>query len=413
MIQEETKSKLWTKGFISIAACVFFIFSTFYVLLVSLPVFILDVRQGTAMEAGLTTTIMLISAIVTRPLAGRMIERFGSKIILLVGVIIFAAMAFLYLVPLSIPGLLVLRFLHGIGFGMVTTAGGAIVADVIPQHRRGEGMGYYVLAMNLGMVIGPFLGISILQNYGEVWLFSVASVLATGAFICSVMLWFTFSEERYVNSESISKKEDIIEKSALRISFIACFFAIVYAGILSFVSVYAIEIGLGSVSGLFFIVYAVILIITRPFTGRIFDRYGANVIVYPCIVFFAVGLFILSISETTVVFLLAAAFIGLGWGTLFPSFQTLAINGAPYHRAGAATATFLSVFDIGVGLGSALLGWVIATIGFETLYMTSAIYVLIGIGLYFGLISKPQAKVRENQQVSKAGLYDEKVQRID
>jgi predicted MFS family arabinose efflux permease len=96
-------------------------------------------------------------------------------------------------------------------------------------------------------------------------------------------------------------------------------------------------------------------------------------------------MFILSQANSAFIFLLAAGFIGLGWGTLFPTFQTLAIQSAPPKRRAMATATFLSVFDMGIGLGSYLVGLVAAGISFSQLYFYGSFYVLLGMGVYIYL----------------------------
>ena len=128
--------------------------------------------------------------------------------------------------------------------------------------------------------------------------------------------------------------KDLIEVSALRISLVAFFFALVYSSIVSFVSVYAEERQLTEVASYFFIVYVIALIVSRPFTGKWFDQFGANVIMIPSIISFAIGMFLLSQANSAFIFLLSAAFIGLGWGTIFPTAQTIAIQIAPSKRRG-------------------------------------------------------------------------------
>src|SRR3954464_4683888 len=124
------KPKLWTKSFISISLSNFFLFLTFYVLLVTLPIYAIQEFHSNASEAGLMTTVFLISAIISRPLAGQWLEKAGHKKVLLTALIIFSGASLLYFFPKTIIGFLAIRLLHGIGFGMATTAVGAIVADL-------------------------------------------------------------------------------------------------------------------------------------------------------------------------------------------------------------------------------------------------------------------------------------------
>ncbi|MFL6557682.1 MAG: MFS transporter, partial [Bacillus sp. (in: firmicutes)] len=185
--------------------------------------------------------------------------------------------------------------------------------------------------------------------------------------------------------------------SAIPIAIVGYFLAIVYSALLSFVSVYATEIHLTEVSSLFFVVYAIVLLISRPFTGKWLDQYGPNVIVYPSIVLFAIGMFILSQSSGVVSFLLSAGMIGLGWGTLFPTFQTIAIQDAAPRKRGLATATFLSIFDIGIALGSFVLGLAAAKMSYSSVYSLCSFYVLLGLVLYYFLHTRKTASFKEHK----------------
>ncbi|MGG1399930.1 MFS transporter [Bacillus salipaludis] len=379
-----SKPKLWTKDFISISLSNFFLFLTFYILLVTLPIFALKEFHSSASQAGLMTTVFLLSAIISRPLAGQWLERAGSRKVLLTALIIFAGASLFYFFPKSITGFLIIRLLHGVGFGMATTAAGTIVADLIPASRRGEGMGYFVMSINMAMVLGPFLGLLAIQQWGSSWLFSLTLVVAIGALLTGLSIKLPKKEQQVEPTvQSSFSVRNLFEASAVPISIVGGFLAIVYSALLSFVSVYASEIHLANVASLFFVVYAAFLLLSRPFTGKWLDQYGSNVLFYPCIILFAIGLLVLSKANGAFTFLLSAALIGLGWGTLFPTFQTIAIQDAAPKKRGLATATFLSIYDTGIALGSFFIGLVAAKMSYSSLYFLCAFYVLIGAVLYY------------------------------
>lgn len=395
------KPKLWTKDFINISLSNFFLFLTFYILLVTLPIYALQEFDSNASQAGLMTTVFLLSAIISRPLAGLWLERGSNKKVLLTALIIFAAASLLYFIPQSVTGFLVIRLLHGVGFGMATTAVGAIVADLIPSSRRGEGMGYFVMSTNMAMVLGPFVGLTAIQQWGANTMFILTVIVAIGALITGLTVKLKKPEhhDRRVVLPAFSFK-NFIEPSAVSIAIVGSFLAIVYSALLSFVSVYANEINLAEVSSLFFVVYAIILLMSRPFTGKWLDRYGPNVIVFPSIILFAAGMLVLSQSGGAITFLVSAGMIGLGWGTLFPTFQTIAIQNAAPRKRGLATATFLSIYDIGIALGSFLVGLIAAKLDFSSLYFLCAFYVLIGAVLYYFLqVRKPEVKRQQYLKV--------------
>jgi MFS family permease len=387
-------SRLWTKDFISVSLSNFFLFMTFYFLLVSLPVLVIQQFGSSKTEAGLMTTVFLISAIIIRPIAGFAIERIGLRKILVTALFIFLGSSLLYFVAKTMPVLLVIRFLHGIGFGMATTAAGALVANIIPRARSGEGMGYFIMSANLAMVIGPFVGLTAIQRWDSTVLYLISVICAVLALIAGLIINVPDNQSKNTIHSGFHIK-NFFELKAVPISLVAAFFAIVYSGILSFVSVYAKEIGLLEVSSFFFVIYAVVLLLSRPFTGRWYDQFGANIIIYPAIILFSIGMFVLSGAHTAIAFLIAAALIGIGYGTIFPSLQTIAISKAEPAKRGTATATFLSIFDTGIGLGSFIVGMIVADIGFRAFYLNSSLYVLVGIVVYFALHARKQPLIQK------------------
>ncbi|MGJ7913113.1 MFS transporter [Neobacillus sp. LXY-1] len=388
------KPKLWTKNFISSSIANFLTFTTFYYLLVTLPIYAMQELKSNESEVGLIVTFFLIAAIITRPFAGKWIEKIGKFPVFLTAFLIVFVSSFLYFIAHSLWILLIIRSLHGIGFGMATTATGAIVADLIPESRKGEGMGYYVLTLNLGMVVGPFLGLTIMHLGSTNLLFSINALLALFAliFVIFVRIPKKIMPKEVRNLNTNKGIKSLLEMSAIPISLISGFFALAYSGIISFVSVYAKEIGQVQAASYFFVVYASVLLISRPFTGKWYDQYGANKIIYPSILLFAIGTYLLSLSPTLPLFLLSGALVGLGWGTIFPSLQTIAIEIAPAEKRALATATYLSTFDFGFGIGSFLFGLATVKVGYSTLYFYSTFFVLAGIVIYYLLHGNSSVK---------------------
>lgn len=375
-----SKPRLWTKNFLNVCASNFFVFLVFYLLFVTMPIYAMEeigVEEG---EAGLIITIFLLAAILIRPFTGQWIESIGRRPIVVIALAIFLTSSGLYLWVDSFVLVLVVRFLQGIGFGMGTTVLGALAADVVPDSRKGEGLGYFAMSMNLAMVIGPFIGLTLSQTMGYSLMFTVCLLLSGIAFIAGLTIHAPGKELSHQRS-LVPSMHNLLEKPVIPIALTGALMALAYAGVLSFVSVYANNLGIGEAASYFFIVYAVVLLISRPFTGKWFDQYGENVIVIPSIVVFGVGMLVLSFAHTPFTLLLSGGLIGLGWGTLVPSFQTIALKKVP-ARAGAATATFFTIFDIGMGVGSYVVGAVASGIGFSSLYFNSSFIIFGAIILY-------------------------------
>ncbi len=372
------KEVLWNKGFVFVSLANFFLFVTYYALLVSLPSAAMRNYGATGMIAGLFTTVFLVAAIIIRPLMGPWIERLGKRFILISSLLIFAVVSFSYVFFDSVTPLLILRFIHGIGFGMATTITGVIIADLVPESRKGEGMGYFVMSNNLAMVIGPFIALTIFRE------FNIDVLFWLGTFFSLIALVFGLGTKLAKEEKVMEpKRQPMFEKAAMPISLTGAFFALAYSTVLSFMAVFAVERGLGSESSFFFLVFAVVLILSRPFTGRWFDQYGANVVIFPAILLFGLGMLSLGLSHGAVLFFFAAGLIGVGWGTLFPCFQTLAIQSVEPKRRPVATATFLSTFDIGMGGGSLIVGALAGGMDLGMIYVFSSLYIFTGMGVYY------------------------------
>ncbi|WP_347552535.1 MFS transporter [Pseudalkalibacillus hwajinpoensis] len=386
------KRPIWTKSFVNISISNLFIFIVFYALLTLLPIYVTDVVGGSESQAGLIITIFLLSAIIVRPFSGRLIDRFGKKKMLVTSAGMFACASFLYPFIEQYETLLVLRFFHGVWFSIVTTAAGAIAADSIPRERRGEGLGYFAMSMNLAVVTGPFLALTLLQFVSYVTIFLVLCGIIVIGLLC------TLGVKTVETGEPVKKTklsfDDLFERRSFPIAFVGLFVAFSYASVISFISLYAKSLGLLETAGFFFAVFAVAMLVSRPFTGRLFDMRGPNTVILPAFVLFAIGLVTLSFTNYAWMLLLAGAFIGLGYGSIVPSFQTLAIQAAPESRSAHATATFFTFFDTGIAAGSYVLGIIVTTLGYANLYMILGIFV-IAIMLFYQWIQK-QRKPEKN-----------------
>ena len=395
----EQKPKLWTKDFVLVSTSNFLLFTSFYMLMVTLAVFSIEKFHASQSQAGLASSIFVLGAVLVRPIAGKTIEKIGKKKLLLFGLILFLVMMLFYFPVNNLALLLIIRFIHGFAFGISTTATGTIVADIIPAVRRGEGMGYFATSNNLAMAIGPFLGLYISQNFEFNMIFITTTAFAVVAFFATLFLRVPKTTFAPVESEAKSgfRISDYFEKSTMPIAILVAIIGFTYSSILSFFTAYAADINLVDVASFFFILYAIFLLISRPFTGQMFDRMGENAVIYPSLLLFAIGMFILSQASIGITLLLAGAIIGVGFGTFQSSAQTVAINEAPRHRIGLATSTYFVFFDFGIGVGPFLMGFILPLIGFRGLYGSMAAIIFVCIFVYYTVHGK-KATARKKAQ---------------
>lgn len=177
--------------------------------------------------------------------------------------------------------------------------------------------------------------------------------------------------------------DNYIEPRVIVISVIALFMGFAYSSVLSFLAAYAREIHLVQAGTFFFVVYAVVITITRPLTGIIFDRKGENYVLYPCYLFLAVGLYILSITDTAFLLLLSSVFVGLGYGTFMSNGQAVCIKLTHPHRVSVALSTYFVALDLGIGIGPYILGNMRNVFSFSQLYTVAGVIAFFCFILYF------------------------------
>ncbi|GIN96607.1 putative MFS-type transporter YwoG [Siminovitchia terrae] len=365
---------IWTKSFISLFCTNLSVFIVFYGLTATLPLYATGILNKTDQEAGLLMSIFLLSAIIVRPFTGKILDLIGKRRMLLFSLVLYLLCTVLYYFIDPFGLLLALRFLHGIGFSIATTACGAIAADIIPPARRGTGLGYFTMSTNLGVVLGPLIALSLIQAYSFDMLFIILSLLMiTGALFSLIVP--AHKQQNGAKAKRRMSFNDLFERKAVPVGFLACLTGLSYASILSYLSIYAQGKNLLGMTSSFFLVFAAVMLLARPFTGRLFDLKGPQYVLYPGLVLFIVGLIMLAFTNSATTFLLAGGFVGLGYGSLVPSMQTLAIQSVPIERSGYATATFYTFFDGGIALGSYIFGIIAAAKGYQSIYLISSILV--------------------------------------
>ncbi|AUX87400.1 MFS transporter [Acinetobacter sp. ACNIH2] len=375
--------QLWNKSFILCLANNLFLFVFYFAQTTILPIYILQDLNGSLTQAGLAMTLFMASSIAVRPFSGLIIEKFGRKKTFFVSEFLFCLFSIAYIFADNLQVLLWLRFLHGIWFSILTTVTVPIANEFIPDSRRGEGMGYFVMSVNLGIVLGPLIGLSLIQPLSYA---VVATILAAIVCLGFVFCFLIPVQTETSTMQKMQKKQlsihDFVEKKALPVSIMAMMVSFAYASIMSFISTYSASKNLLAYASLFFIVFAISMMSLRPLTGKIYDRKGPSYVIYPALVLFAVGLILLSQINSLIGFMLAAIFIGMGFGSVQPCLQTLAIQRAAPQRIGHATSTFFTFYDLGIAFGSILLGILITAQGYSMSYILCAVLVLLSLLFY-------------------------------
>ncbi|SFS95607.1 MFS transporter [Marininema halotolerans] len=384
MKSRENTQPMWTKEFILLALSNFFMFTSFYMLLPTLPIFVVKVLKGSVDQVGLIIGFFTTAQIFSRPLAGRWLDTIGRKKIFLWSRLLFLIIMIGYLGMKGLLLFFILRFLHGFSFGMATTASGTMVADLIPNERRAEGLGYYSGFASMAMVVGPTLGLWAIHLSNFSMMFILCSTLAALSVLLGSLIQYNEpTKNASTNTTRSFSWRQFIEPNAVFISIISMLLLALYGGIVSFISLYAQDLGMATIAGYFFSVYSLSILVARPITGKIADKYGASYVIYPGMIGCILGIILLSQAHSMIAFLLAGLLIGLGFGAIQPSLHAKVIQSVPSERRGAATATYFISADLGIASGAFVLGFIANAIGYRGMFLSTTLLILLGLLLYW------------------------------
>ena len=383
------KEKLFNTGFITITTINFIVFLIYYCFVVITAKFATSELGANPAQAGFAAGIYIIGTLIARLYIGKKLELIGRKQMLRFGAIIYLITTIAYLISTNIIILDTVRFLNGFAYGTISTAANAIVTAYIPESRNGEGINYYGLSTSLAAAIGPFIGILLLPIVGfksVIILAIVLSVLVTVAcYLFPVQnIELTDDHKKLLNSWSLNT---FIEYKVLFISIVAFLIGLSYSSVLGFLSIYADNLGLSTAGAFFFVVYALIITLTRPFAGQIFDAKGENAVMYPSFIFLAIGLLTLSFTTTSFMLLLSGALIGLGYGTFMSNGQAVCLKLVESSKVSIALSTYFIGLDLGLGFGPYALGTVHSFLSYSGIYVLCAV-LTVAVAILYAIFYK-------------------------
>lgn len=381
--------RLWSPAFINYGVSSGILYMTQYVLVAALPIILTSELGGSALDAGLAMTYFQIGTILCRPFAGRLIDGLDKRVILLISSALFFVIMGLFNLTTSLQTIFVLRGLHGAIFALGTTVMAALAVVVLPASRKGEGINMFAVFSNIAMVLGPAVGLYALQAYGSSALYMFLTIMTALAFILSnvIRLPKELAKPKQKKSKGWSISQ-FIEKRSLPWALMGLFIGFTYSGVLVFIPIELNSMGAGVWGSVFFAIFALMIIISRPLVGKVYARYGSRFVIYPGVGIFIVGLAILGVVSTPVGIICTAPLLGLGYGAAQPAFQALAVQSAPIERAGVSTATYFLALDIAVGAGSVILALIANALGYQYLYQITSLIMIIALALYHFVIRK-------------------------
>ena len=374
----ETKPVLWNRNFIQCCISYFLMNFSFYMLMPTMPVYLVEVLKINPSEVGVALSSYSIGLLCVRPFSGYLVDCFSRKPLYLFAFTVFACMFAGYLFATTVLTIMAVRFIQGGFMGMTSVSGNTIAIDVIPSRRRGEGMGFYGLTINLAMSLAPLVAVAVYDRYGfhPLVLVGLAIALVGVGSVCLI---------RYPKREKVERPPFSLDRfilvKALPTALAYLLSAIPYGMVVSFVVLYGKEINVSN-PGYFFIFMAIGVGTARLISGRLVDHGKIHLVSISALVFLTLSFAVFALFHIEIVFFASALAIGIGFGVCVPAIQCLFVNVAPHHMRGTATSTYLTSFDFGVGIGMLAAGFIASHADLATAYLVGAGCCLVSLLVY-------------------------------
>ena len=383
------KDTLVTSSYCFILAANFLLYFGFWLLIPVLPFYLSEVFSAGNSTIGIILSCYTVAALCIRPFSGYFLDSFARKPLYLMAYFIFMTMFAGYIIAGSLTLFIMFRIIQGVSFGMVTVGGNTVVIDIMPSSRRGEGLGYYGLSNNIAMAVGPMSGLFLHDagmSFTTIFCCSLGSCMA--GFVCASLVKTPYKPP--VRREPISLDRFILLKG-IPAGISLLLLSIPYGMTTNYVAMYAKQIGINATTGFFFTFMAIGMAISRIFSGKIVDRGKITQVISAGLYLVVFSFFLLSACVyliswnnmvCTIVFFSVALLLGVGFGIMFPAYNTLFVNLAPNSQRGTATSTYLTSWDVGIGIGMLTGGYIAEVSTFDKAYLFGACLTIVSM-LYF------------------------------
>ena len=379
----ERRERLWNSNYLKVWCANFMIFFSFMLLTPLLPSYLSDTFGADKQTIGIVLSGYTLTALLIRALSGYIVDSFPRRTVLILSYALFALFFAGYIVAGSLVLFAIVRTLHGAPFGATTVSNSTVAIDVLHPSRRAEGIGYYGLSNNIATAISPTVALLLFGAYKSYdLLFWVAFITALIG-LASTLSVKLREREIVKNNQPLSLDRFILLKGWRQGAAMICY-AFSYGVLATYIAIYGQEeLGITGGTGLFFMLLAIGLILSRLVGGRKLRQGKVTQNASIGIAVSLVGYFIFAAVHNYWGYYGAALIIGLGNGHMFPAFQTMFINLAPNSQRGTANSTLLVSWDIGIGLGILVGGIVSEHIGYHAAFWTAWGVNLLGVSIFY------------------------------
>jgi MFS family permease len=383
----ETAQRLFTPRFFLMCGFSFTVFLSAFQLLPVAPYRILALG-GSAAVAGLFLGFLTYSSAFTAPLTGSLADRLGSRRILLISSLAITAFSLIYAVVPTYPQMLGLVIVHGVFWSGLLSASAAYVTALVPVSRRAEGIGYWGLSTVLAVSVAPTIGLWVYSNGGWTAMCLEAAALNL---LMAIIAWRLPPEAPRAAHAAPLSRRTLLEWRVLIVSASLFLYSFGYGGLTSFVTLYTDANGV-TPRALYFTLFSLTIVLTRPFIGRFADRAGYRRVFLPSVGLVVIAFALLAFGGSRPLLVVSALLFGTGFGSAYPAFLGHVLKFVDENRRGAAFGSIIGMFDTGIGTGSIAMGWIVEHMGYQVAWATAASLAACSIP-YFLIVEKRVLRV--------------------
>lgn len=388
----ETNNKIWNRRFILLFLTNLLVLAAFYASIPIIPVYCQEIGI-TGSKIGIVLTAMSVATILFRPVAGYLLDNFNRYRVYLVFLALFC-LSFPAFIAFPIFGLLILiRLYMGAVYSVCGSATMTLAGDVLPPTKITEGISRFAFTVSIGMAVGPYVGIQVQNHMSSKTSFLTIFAITVAALICESCCRIRYPK---VQRKKFSIR-DSIYAPALPFMFNMMFLMIPYGAVIAYSSILAQEKNLTAFLPYFYICLVAGMLTSKLSTQKMIDAGKHRVLVYISMAILIITMVSYLFLTSGVHLLVAGFFFGLGYGILQPLFQSFVTGTTPAPKRGVANATYMLSYDVGIGIGSLLMGFLQEPIGLPVGFALTAIAYVIGGIVYTAYVDRYYRKLRQSQ----------------
>jgi MFS family permease len=378
----QTMRKIFTREFILGFFAQFASISVFYILIPTLPIYLL--RSGsTEAEIGVLIGVFFVSSLALRPFVGKALLRTPEKFFMIVGALLFALTSLAYLVAPPFWPFFLVRIFQGVGLALFHTASFTLVAHISPEAQLGQSLSYFFLAPNISLALAPSLGMFLINRFSFTFLFLTCFSLS----LCGLLITLKLKGRPIPPTEDPSpQKGMLLSWKAIPPSIVNFLNFIMWGALTAFFPLYALNHGVTN-SGFFFTVIAIMFFLGRAFGAKILDLYSRDSVIPLLLVMSLISMVILAFSKNLTMFILVAVIWGIGNALLTPAILVYVLDRAGSSK-GPAIGMYMLLSDLGLGLGPVIMGIIIRLSSYPTMFLCLAFTGVISLIYFFFFVRK-------------------------